>query len=92
VAIIRFKHKGLRELFNTGRTAKISDQHHEKAMLILDFLNSIGDISDCAGQYEFHRLKGDRTDEWAMSVSGNYRITFKWNGHDVYDLRYEDYH
>jgi proteic killer suppression protein len=31
-------------------------------------------------------------DEYAMSVSKNYRITFKWDGRDVYDVAYEDYH
>lgn len=92
MAISGFKDKGLKELFNTGRTAKIKADHQDKILLILDFLNAIGDISDCYGQFEFHGLKGKREDEYAMSVSRNYRIVFKWDGRDVYDVKYEDYH
>jgi len=92
VAILKFKHKGLKEIFNAGKTAKITKSHHARISMILDFLNAVGDISDCAGQFEFHRLSGDRAKEYAMSASGNYRITFKWNGKDVYNLNYEDYH
>ncbi len=92
MAIRGFKDKRLREFFDTGWSAKINPDHRDKISLILDFLNAMGDISDCHGHFEFHRLKGRRKDEYAMSVSKNYRITFKWNGQDVYDVKYEDYH
>lgn len=92
MAILKFKHKGLKEIFNVGKTAKITKSHHEKISLVLDFVNAIGDISDCAGQFDFHHLGGNRAKEYAMSVSGNYRITFKWDGKNVYDVNYEDYH
>ncbi len=92
MAIRGFKDKRLKELFDTGRSAKIKPAHRNKILLILDFLNAIGDISDCYGHFEFHKLKGQRKDEYAMSVSKNYRITFKWDGRDVYDVNYEDYH
>jgi len=39
-----------------------------------------------------HRLKGKRKGTWAVSVSGNWRITFAFNGADVVDVDYEDYH
>jgi len=92
VAIRGFKDKRLREFFDTGWRAKINPDHRDKISLILDFLNAMGDISDCHGHFEFHRLKGRRKGEYAVSVSKNYRITFKWDGRDVYDVRYEDYH
>lgn len=68
MAITGFKDKGLRELFDTGRSAKINPDHHDKILLILDLLNAIGDISDCYGHYEFHKLKGKRKDEYAIHV------------------------
>ncbi len=92
MAIAGFKDKRLAELFNAGQSANINPDHHDKVLLVLDFLNAIGDTSDCFGHYGFHKLKGKRKEECAMEVSGNYRITFKWDGHDVYDLQYEDYH
>jgi len=92
MAIVKFKHKGLKEIFNLGKTARITKSHHELISLILDFLNAIGNLSDCAGQFGFHRLSGDRAKDYAMRASGNYRITFKWDAKDVYDVNYEDYH
>jgi len=39
-----------------------------------------------------HRLKGKRRDTWAVRVSGNWRITFEFDGEDAFDVDYEDYH
>lgn len=41
-----------------------------------------------------HRLSGSRKDTWSLSVSGNWRITFKIDAHanEIYDLNFEDYH
>ena len=39
-----------------------------------------------------HALKGERKGWWAMTVSGNYRITFRFDGEDAIDLDLEDYH
>jgi proteic killer suppression protein len=40
----------------------------------------------------FHRLKGNRADTYAVSVSGNWRLTFKWDGEGAADVNLEDYH
>lgn len=39
-----------------------------------------------------HPLKGDRKGTWAVSVSGNWRVTFKFVGKDADSVDYEDYH
>ena len=39
-----------------------------------------------------HALTGDRRDTWAVKVSGNWRVTFRFEGEDVMDVDYEDYH
>jgi toxin HigB-1 len=41
---------------------------------------------------ELHPLKGDRSNSWAVKVSGNWRVTFIFSGSDVKDVDYEDYH
>ena len=92
MSLTRFRNKNLKWLFNTGHCSKINPDHHSTLLLVFDFLNSIGDISDCRGQFGFHKLKGKRKEEYAMKVSGNFRVTFKWDGRDVYDVDYEDYH
>ncbi len=40
----------------------------------------------------FHELKGRRKGEYAVSVSGNWRITFRFEGVDAFDFNLEDYH
>ena len=39
-----------------------------------------------------HQLIGDRKGIWSVRVSGNWRVTFKFEGEDVTDVDYEDYH
>ena len=41
---------------------------------------------------KLHRLVGDRKGAWAVSVSGNWRITFQFVGKDADAVDYEDYH
>ncbi len=41
---------------------------------------------------QLHQLKGDRRGTWAVSVSGNWRVTFAFVGTDVEGVDYEDYH
>ena len=42
--------------------------------------------------YRLHKLKGERKEIWSISVSGNWRITFKFEEGNVYVVNYEDYH
>ena len=39
-----------------------------------------------------HELKGDRKGAWSVTVSGNWRVTFRFEGKDAIDVDYEDYH
>jgi len=39
-----------------------------------------------------HELSGKRAGTWAVDVSGNWRITFKFSGNDAEFVNYEDYH
>ena len=42
--------------------------------------------------YRFHELKGNRKGVWSISVSGNWRITFKFIDGNIFIVNYEDYH
>ena len=41
---------------------------------------------------DLHELQGQRKGTWAVAVSGNWRLTFEFEGHDVVRVDYEDYH
>ncbi|MBI4469556.1 MAG: type II toxin-antitoxin system RelE/ParE family toxin [Acidobacteria bacterium] len=88
-----FRHKGLARLFETGSTAGIQAKHAERLRLILGRLSAATSPQDMAlPGLKLHRLGGDSRGRWAMSVSGNWRVTFQFIGKDADAVDYEDYH
>ncbi len=93
MAILRFRHKGLEHFFLRGTTAGIQAKHGRRLRLILGRLNVAKEPGDMGlPGLHLHPLKGERKGTWAVSVSGNWRITFAFSGPDVVDVDYEDYH
>ncbi len=91
--IASFRHKGLIEFFETGSKRGISPDLAVRIARRLDVLQVDKELSDIdAHGFNLHRLKGDRYNEWAISVSGNWRITFRFAKGDVIDVNLEDYH
>ena len=86
------RNKGLEELYVRGKTRHIGVRYQANIIRILDHLASIIELKDCVGVKDFHELRGDRRGTYSMHVSGNYCITFKWDGQDVFDVNFEDYH
>lgn len=94
--IRKFRHKGLKRFFDDPRyTDKrgINPQIAQRLIVILDALDAIENAHemDIVGLY-FHKLKGDRKDEYSVRVSGNWRITWCMDGIDVTAVNLEDYH
>lgn len=88
-----FKHKGLAKFFETGSKVGIQAQHAERLRLILGRLSAAAEPRDMAlPGLDLHALKGDRKGTWAVAVSGNWRVTFKFIGKDAESVDYEDYH
>lgn len=88
-----FRHKGLKEFFETGSRRGISPELAPRIGRRLDVLEAAQELSDIdAHGFNLHRLKGNRTGEWAISVSGNWRITFKFANSEAHDINLEDYH
>lgn len=93
MAILRFRHKGLERFFLRGITAGIQVKHANKLRLILGRLNAAAEPRDMAlPGLRLHLLKGGRKGTWAVDVSGNWRVSFRFTGPDVEDVDYEDYH
>jgi len=88
-----FRHKGLRHFFEKGRVAGVRPAHATKLRMLLTALDTATEINDMdVPGFELHPLKGDRKGQWAISVSGNWRITFEFRDGNAYSLDYEDYH
>jgi len=88
-----FKHKGLGKFFQTGSKAGIQAQHAERLRLTLGRLSAATAPKDMAlPGLGLHPLKNNRKGTWAVSVSGNWRVTFKFVGKEAESVHYEDYH
>ena len=88
-----FRHKGIGRFFASGDARGIQAQHVARITRILDLLNDATSVDQLnIPGYFLHPLKGDRKGEWAMTVSGNWRITFRFEDEDAVDLNLEDYH
>jgi proteic killer suppression protein len=83
----------LAKFFETGSKAGVQTQHAERLRLILGRLSAATSPRDMAlPGLNLHQLGGDRKGTWAVSVSGNWRMTFKFVGKDAHAVDYEDYH
>ena len=88
-----FRHRGLKQLHESGIHRGVRADHVSKLRRILFHLDTAHQIHDLdAPGYGLHPLKGARKGTWAVKVSGNWRITFKYKDGEFHDVDYEDYH
>ena len=91
--IQKFKHKGLKQLFESGKASGVNPQHLTRLRYILALLETAETIEDMdLPGLDLHELKGKRAETWAVKISGNWRVTFKLRKGDAVDVNYEDYH
>ena len=90
--IISFKHRGL-ELFFTRESYKgIPAQYGSRIERMLDRLDASKGAEDMdLPGYKFHALKADRKGEFAVSDSGNWRITLEFDENDAVKVNLEDF-
>ena len=88
-----FRHKGIERFFKKDDTRGINVKHGPRIRRILDLIEQAASVEqlNIAGMH-LHPLKFDRKGEWAMTVSGNWRITFRFVGEDATNVNLEDYH
>lgn len=88
-----FKHKGLRNFFESGNRKGIKAEHASKLARILDRLDASLQPSDMnLPGYKLHQLLGKDKGTWSVRVSGNWRLTFKFEDEDAIVVDYRDYH
>ena len=88
-----FKHKGLKKLYDTGSHQGIKPEHVKRLRLIIARLDASVSPPDMnLPGLNLHPLKGKFKGFWAVSVSGNWRIIFRFKGNHAFDVDYIDYH
>ncbi|SNC77732.1 proteic killer suppression protein [Hymenobacter gelipurpurascens] len=87
------RHKGLKSLHDKGDTSKLPADNVERINRILTRLEAAKtpQALNFPGS-GFHQLKGDLKDFYSIKVRANWKIIFRFEGEDVVDVDYLDYH
>jgi len=89
-----FKDKETQKLFMGRRSRAVSGQAVRRAQLKLaqlDQVESVEELKIPPGN-RLHALGGDREGQWAISINEQYRICFRFESGDAYDVEATDYH
>ena len=91
--ILRFRHKGPERLFATGDRSGVN---HRQVRRLNKLLGTLAVSTEPGGMnipgYGLHPLKGERKGQWAVSVSGNWRLVFEFDGANATNIDLVDYH
>jgi toxin HigB-1 len=88
-----WRHKGLQSFYETGSKAGIRPEHAMRLKIILQRLNAAIMPTDMnTPGMRFHSLKGELKGFYTVTVSGNWRLIFKFEGEDAILVDYLDYH
>ena len=91
--IVGFKHQGLERFFQQGSKAGIQPKHAERLRLILGRVRASACPQDMnLPGLGLRGLSGDRQGDWAVKVSRNWRVSFRFVGKDAAEVGYEDNH
>ncbi len=86
-----FKHNGLKELNEKGKSRKVKADFHKKCLRVMDALNVADKPEDMnIIGFRFHGLQG-KPKRYSVRINHNYRVTFGWDNGAI-DVDLEDYH
>jgi len=87
-----FKHKGLKTLFMTGRSAKVRHDLQNRALRRLDVMDAASALDELnIPGFDFHGLEG-KPKRYSIHINGPYCLTFEWVDGDIYRVDMENYH
>lgn len=88
-----FRHRGLKRFYERGDRSGINPDWLDKVEVILAHLDTASAAEEMHYPgYHLHELKGGLAGNWSVRVSRNWRITFRFEDGDAYDVNLIDYH
>ncbi len=86
------RHKNLQRLYESGNRRGLNPDYVTRLEDILARLDASQTIEGMnVASYRLHQLKGDRKGQWAVTVRANWRITFRFEGGNAFDVDLVDY-
>lgn len=88
-------HKGLKAYWSKGDVSKLRPDMLPRIRFVLDLINDASIVPqdfEAFRNLRIHPLKGELKNYWSLDVSGNYRIIFRFENSNAYDLSLEDTH
>jgi toxin HigB-1 len=96
VKIRNFAHKGLKKLYSEESVRDVPPDMVDKLRKMLAYLDDVGDAEELRAltAWKVHTLTGDRKGTWSLSVTRNWRLTFRIDStqNEISDVNLEDYH
>ena len=91
--IRNFRDRGLQRLFERGDRSRIRADFVDKVERVLARLDASTEPADMeAPRFGLHAMTGDRKGFWSVVISRNWRVIFRFDGGDAYDVDFVDYH
>ena len=96
VKIRNFIHKGLKKLYSEDSVKDLPPDMVDKLRKMLAYLDDVGAPEELRAltAWKVHTLTGDRKGTWTLSVTRNWRLTFRIDSaeREIFDVNLEDYH
>ncbi|HEX2216674.1 MAG TPA: type II toxin-antitoxin system RelE/ParE family toxin [Xanthobacteraceae bacterium] len=91
--ILSYLHKGLKELFEKKRSAKIDSRMHQRIIIVLDALDQARRPEDMnIPGLDFHPLRGFTPTRYTVHIDGPWCVTFQFEGENAKRVNFEQYH
>ncbi len=89
-----FSQSWLEEFWHQGTHKRVPSELEARLLRKMDMVNRVADLKDLKAppSNHLHALHGDREGQWAISVSGAWRLCFRFGDGEVFDLELVQYH
>jgi len=89
-----FRQSWLKKFWDAGKHKRVPDHLKSRLIRKLDMLNTAKEPRDLSSppSNNLHQLHGNRLGEWAISVNGPWRLCFKFEQGDIFDVELVQYH
>jgi toxin HigB-1 len=92
--ILSIRHKALSRLYSDGEERGLPPDLIAKLLRVLTALDAASEVEEMNVYqgWRLHALRGDLEGYWSISVTGNWRLIFRFEAGNAFDLDLIDYH